>query len=153
MTAAGDQVQPRAKFIIGSENSVEPSLQNCLENVDISLRSEWDVLAFVCRHGVSLASIGQIASLVGYESSEVAGALDRLEHEKLTEHSRKSPELRYYRLIASTAKGAALLLSTSTAGRKGCRTAAPGETIEASPVRIGEKNNRLGLDSEGKWYV
>lgn len=105
MTAAGDQVQPRAKFIIGSENSVEPSLQNCLENVDISLRSEWDVLAFVCRHGVSLASIGQIASLVGYESSEVAGALDRLEHEKLTEHSRKSPELRYYRLIASTAKG------------------------------------------------
>jgi len=88
MTAARDQVRPRAKFIIGGENSVEPSLLNCLENVDMSLRSEWDVLAFVRRHGVSLASIGQIVSLVGYESAEVAGARDRLEQQKLTEQVR-----------------------------------------------------------------
>ena len=143
MTAAGDQVQPRAKFIIGSENSVEPSLQNCLENVDISLRSEWDVLAFVCRHGVSLASIGQIASLVGYESSEVAGALDRLEHEKLTEHSRKSPELRYYRLIASTAKGRHCFSATQQQVGRGAGRLLLAKRLK--PVRSELERRTIGL--------
>ena len=67
----------------------------------ISLLSEWDVLAFVYRHGVSLTSIGQIAIFVGYENNVVARALDRLEREKLIERSRPSQEVCFYRIYAS----------------------------------------------------
>ena len=96
MTAAGRQVQPRTKFIIDREKSVELSVQNCLEGVAISLLSEWDVLAFVYRHGVSLLSISHIGCRIGYESTEVASALDRFEHVKLIERSRESPGVSFY---------------------------------------------------------
>ena len=101
MTAAGHRVQPRTNFIIEREKPVELSVQGLLESVGISLLSEWDVLAFVYRHGVSLTSIGQIASLVGYENGVVASALDRLEREKLIERSRPSQEVCFYRIFAS----------------------------------------------------
>lgn len=81
---------------------MELSVQSCLESVGISLLSEWDVLAFVYRHGVSLTSIPHIASLVGYEITVVAGALDRLEREKLIERSRLSQGVCFYRILAST---------------------------------------------------
>ena len=80
---------------------MELSVQSLLERVGISLLSEWDVLGFVYRHGVSLTSIGQIASLVGYENGVVASALDRLEREKLIERSRPSQEVCFYRIYAS----------------------------------------------------
>lgn len=81
---------------------MELSVQSCLGSVGISLLSEWDVLAFVYRHGVSLTSIPHIASLVGYEITVVAGALDRLEREKLIERSRLSQGVCFYRILAST---------------------------------------------------
>jgi DNA-binding MarR family transcriptional regulator len=84
---------------------VEPSVQSLLESVGISLLSEWDVLAFVYRHGVSLSSIGQIASLIGYESTVVADALDRLERKKLIERSRRSEHVCFYRIFASKDAG------------------------------------------------
>jgi DNA-binding MarR family transcriptional regulator len=72
----------------------------------ISLLSEWDVLAFVYRHGASLASSDQIARLIGYEGTVVRAALDRLESENLVERSRPSNEgVRFYRILASTDAG------------------------------------------------
>jgi DNA-binding MarR family transcriptional regulator len=68
----------------------------------ISLLSEWDVFAFVYRHGASLASSDQIACLIGYESTVVRAALDRLESENLIERSRPSKGVRFYRILAST---------------------------------------------------
>jgi DNA-binding MarR family transcriptional regulator len=71
----------------------------------ISLLSEWDVLAFVYRHGASLASGDQIARLIGYESTVVRAALERLESENLIECSRPSNGVRFYRILASTDAG------------------------------------------------
>jgi DNA-binding MarR family transcriptional regulator len=53
----------------------------------ISLLTDWDLLAFVYRHGASLTSTDQIARLIGYESAVVGAALDRLERDKLIERS------------------------------------------------------------------
>jgi len=71
----------------------------------ISLLSEWDVLAFVYRHGASLASSDQIARLIGYESMVVRAALDHLEGENLIERSRPSKGVRFYRILASEDAG------------------------------------------------
>jgi len=73
-----------------------------LDSLGISLLSEWDVLAFVYRHGASLASSDQIARLIGYESTVVRAALDRLEGENFIERSRLSRGVRFYRILAST---------------------------------------------------
>jgi DNA-binding MarR family transcriptional regulator len=71
----------------------------------ISLFSEWDVLAFVYRHGASLASSDQIARLIGYESTVVKAALDRLESENLIERSRSSKGVCFYRILGSADAG------------------------------------------------
>src|ERR1700688_4899225 len=105
MTADGCRVQPRTDLIIEGEKPVELAVQSCLESIGISLLSEWDVLAFVYRHGTSLTSADQIARLIGYESTVVDGALDRLEGEKLIERSRPSQEVRFYRILASMDAG------------------------------------------------
>jgi DNA-binding MarR family transcriptional regulator len=89
-------------FIIECEKPLELSVQSCLENVGISRLIEWDVLAFVYRHGTSLTSPDQIALLIGYEGAVVAGTLDRLEREKLIERSRASQGVHCYRIVAST---------------------------------------------------
>jgi DNA-binding MarR family transcriptional regulator len=68
----------------------------------ISLLSEWDILAFVYRHGPSLTSTDQIARLIGYESTVVGAALDRLERAKLIERSGPSQAVRLHRMLAST---------------------------------------------------
>jgi DNA-binding MarR family transcriptional regulator len=67
----------------------------------ISLLSEWDVLAFVHRHGPSLTSTDQIARLIGYESTVVGAALDRLERAKLIERSGASQGVRLHRMLTS----------------------------------------------------
>ena len=102
---------------------MELSVQNCLDDVGISLLSEWDILIFVYRHGASLASADQIARLIGYESSVVSYGLDRLEREKLIERSRPSRGLCFYRILASMDAGRRrclrqlISLSESRAGR------------------------------------
>jgi DNA-binding MarR family transcriptional regulator len=102
MTKAAHQVQPTTSLIIGREELLERSVQSCLESVGIGLLCEWDVLAFVYRHGASLASVDQIARLIGYESTVVDGALERLEREKLIERSRPSQGAHLCRIPAST---------------------------------------------------
>src|ERR1022692_4953115 len=88
-------------FIIECENNLELSVQSCIEGLGISLLSEWDVFAFVYRCGLSLTSSDQIARLIGYESTVVGGALDRLECEKLIQCSRSSQGVHFYRILAS----------------------------------------------------
>jgi hypothetical protein len=87
---------------MAQEQSLELSVDQCLESVGISQLSDWDVLAFVYRHGVSLTSADQIARLVGYESTVVGRALDRLERGKFINRSRPSRGVRFYRTVAPT---------------------------------------------------
>ena len=87
---------------MGRGKPLESTVQSSLDGLGISLLSEWDVLAFVYRHGASLASSDQIARLIGYESTVVRAALDRLENENLIERSRPSKGVRFYRILAST---------------------------------------------------
>ncbi len=88
------------KHIIECESNLKLSVCGCLDVLGISLLSEWDVLAFVHSHGVSLTSAEQIARLLGYEDSVVESALDRLERETLIARSRPSRGVRFYRLMA-----------------------------------------------------
>ena len=89
----------------------------------ISLLSEWDILAFVYRHGPSLTSTDRIARLTGYESTVVGAALDGLERAKFIERSGPSQGVRLHRMAASTGAGQRLCLqqfatlSNSRAGR------------------------------------
>jgi len=115
-----------------------------LESVGISLLSELDVLTFVYRHGASLTTVNQIARLIGYESTVVGDALDRLEHEKFIERSRASQGVRIYRIMASTDVGRQrhlrqlFSLSESRAGRLLLAK-------RLKPIRSesGEENNQL----------
>jgi DNA-binding MarR family transcriptional regulator len=90
---------------MGRGKPPESAVQSCLDTMGISLLSEWDVLAFVYRHGASLASSDQIARLIGYESTVVRAALDRLESENLIERSRSSKGVRFYRILGSADAG------------------------------------------------
>jgi DNA-binding MarR family transcriptional regulator len=69
----------------------------------ISLLSEWDMLAFVYRHGPCLNSTDQMARLIGYESEVVGAALDRLERNKLIERSEPRQGVRLHRLSTDSA--------------------------------------------------
>jgi DNA-binding MarR family transcriptional regulator len=109
MTTLGDRLQPRRSLIIAGEYPPELSIQSCLESVGIFLLSEWDVLAFVHRHGTSLTSAQQISQLIGYDSFVVGDALDRLERENLIHRSRTSQGVCFYQILDST-----------DAGRRGC---------------------------------
>jgi DNA-binding MarR family transcriptional regulator len=105
------------------EEALELSIQSCLESLSISLLSEWDVLAFVYRHGASLTTADEVAGLIGYEGMVVDDALDRLERERLIERSRPSQGVRIYRIITPTDAGRRrclqrlVSLSESRAGR------------------------------------
>jgi DNA-binding MarR family transcriptional regulator len=142
---------------MGRGKPLEPSVQSCLDSMGISLLSEWDVLAFVHRHGASLASSDQIALLIGYESTVVGAALERLESEKLIERSRPSQGVRFYRILASTDAGRQrclqqiVSLSETRAGRLLL-------TKQLKPDRsnraVKNHRNKLAIESgEGKGYV
>jgi DNA-binding MarR family transcriptional regulator len=81
------------------------SVSSCLDALGIFLLSEWDVLAFVHGHGVSLTNAEQISRLLGYEDSVVEGALDRLERSTLIRRSRSSQGVCFYRLSSVTDPG------------------------------------------------
>lgn len=142
---------------MGRGKPLESTVQTCLDSIGISLLSEWDVLSFVYRHGASLASTDQIAGLIGYESTVVRAALDRLEGENLIERSRPSNGVRFFRILAST-----------DAGRQRCLQ----QIVSLSETRAGrlllarrlkpDGSNRAGKNNrntqtiesaEGKGYV
>jgi DNA-binding transcriptional MocR family regulator len=91
------------KFIPDREETRwEFSVQDCLAGLGISLLSEWDILAFIFRHGPTLTSTDQIAKLIGYGSRTVGAALDRLEREKLIERVGPSQGVRLHRILPWT---------------------------------------------------
>jgi DNA-binding MarR family transcriptional regulator len=102
MTIVGCRAKPGNKVITMRDESGELSVLSCLKTVGISCLSDWDVLAFIYRHGVSLASADQIARLTGYENTVVSGALDRLEAGKLIQRSRVSQGICVYRVPEPT---------------------------------------------------
>jgi circadian clock protein KaiC len=73
-----------------------------LEILSVSLLCEWDALVFLYRHGASLASAQQIASLLGYDVATLATALDRLESLGLVKRSLGAKGLRLYRFSLPT---------------------------------------------------
>jgi DNA-binding MarR family transcriptional regulator len=81
--------------------SPEFSIQGCLDGLCISLLSDWDVLNFMYRHRAALLSTHQIAGIIGYESTVVRSALDRLQDAKLVERSRVFRGVRFYRILVS----------------------------------------------------
>jgi len=62
---------------------------------------QWDALAFLHRHGTSLASAEQISRLLGYRSDALCKALDSLTASGLVVRSRNSRGLRLYRVAGS----------------------------------------------------
>jgi DNA-binding MarR family transcriptional regulator len=68
------------------------------EVLRIERLADWDVLAFVSRHGTSLASAERISRLVGYSKATVGAALDSLTSTGLVQRSRNSHGIRLYRL-------------------------------------------------------
>jgi DNA-binding MarR family transcriptional regulator len=128
------------------EDSQELSIEGCLESLGICLFSEWDVLAFLYHHKVSLTTADRIARLIGYESTAVSDALDRLERERLIERSRALQGVRLYRMLIQTddrrqrCLRQLVSLSENRAGRLLLAK-------RLKPVRSesGEENNRLNL--------
>jgi hypothetical protein len=78
-------------------------VQECLKSLGISLLGDWDVLIFLHRHQVILASSEQIARLLGYPNEAVSDALDRLESQGLVQRSRASQGVRLYQFVFSEA--------------------------------------------------
>ena len=85
------------------DNTLDPVVRECLQGLGITWLSEWDMLVFVYRHPTSLASVEQIARLVGYPGKAVGDALDRLESLGLVKCSRASQEVRLYQFVYSEA--------------------------------------------------
>ena len=99
ITTVGNRLQPRRNLIVAGEKLPELSIHSCLESMGIFLLNEWDLLAFMHRHRTSLTSAQQIADLVGYDSTEVEAALDRLVREGFIDRSRTSQGVRFYRIL------------------------------------------------------
>jgi DNA-binding MarR family transcriptional regulator len=72
-----------------------------LETLRIDRLVQWDVLAFIYRHGTSLASAEQIGRLAGYPKAAVGAALDLLTSTGLVKRSRNSRGARLYRFAAA----------------------------------------------------
>jgi hypothetical protein len=86
---------------VEQEKSLDFLVQECLESLGISLLGDWDVLVFLYRHQVSVASTEQIARLLGYPANVVGDALDTLESLRLVQRSRDSQGVRLYQFVFS----------------------------------------------------
>ena len=69
-----------------------------LDALHIRHLAEWDVLAFIYRHGTNLASADHIARLLGYDKTVVGAALDSLTSTGLVKRSRNSRGARLYQI-------------------------------------------------------
>jgi len=99
-----------------------PDLDRCrrhLATLRIDQLVQWDVLAFLHRHGTSLASAQQIALLLGYSRAAVGEALDSLASTNLLQRSRNSRGVRLYRFaIADHSRQLALDELLELAGQR-----------------------------------
>jgi predicted transcriptional regulator of viral defense system len=78
------------------ENRTADAVVKNLSTLGIAHLAEWDVLAFVHRHGTSLVSAEKIAALVGYAKTVVGAALESLTAKGLLKRSRNSRGARLY---------------------------------------------------------
>ena len=79
--------------------TMDPDLfRKNLEALHIRHLAEWDVLAFIYRHGTNLSSADHIARLLGYGKAAVAAALDSLTSTGLVKRSRNSRGVRLYQI-------------------------------------------------------
>ena len=88
---------------------MEIPFERHLETLDISAIAEWDVLAFLHRHGTTIASAVHIVRLIGYSQSVVESTLDKLTRAGLIRSSRGSDGVGLYKFI-----------SLDTPARQGC---------------------------------
>jgi len=86
---------------VRGDNSYNQLIQECLGSLGISLLSEWDILFFLHRHGVSIARNDELARLLGYEKKAVSDALDRLEVQGLVARSRPYEKAQLYQVSVS----------------------------------------------------
>jgi len=86
---------------MGLENGTAEAVVKHLHRLGIADLAEWDVLAFIYRHGASLASADRISLLLGYSKAAVGSALDSLTAKGLVQRSRKSGGLRLYRMAGA----------------------------------------------------
>lgn len=129
---------------------MELSVQSRLGSLGISLMSEWDVLAFVSSPRTSLTRAKQIASPIGYESTVVSAALERLERERLIERSQSSRGVSFCRMVTSTDaahQGCILQLHSLSKTRAGRVLL----TRQPKPVSRNQGEKKLVLKREGKW--
>jgi predicted transcriptional regulator len=83
------------------ENRTADAVVKHLSTLGITDLAEWDVLAFICRHGPSLAGAERIASLIGYSKAAVGSALDSLTAKGFVQRSRNSRGVRLYQFIGA----------------------------------------------------
>jgi MarR family len=82
---------------VAIEESQDFLVSERLQVLGVELLIEWDALVFLYRHPASLCTTAQVASLVGYDKTEIGAALYRLEALGLILRSRVSQGIRFYR--------------------------------------------------------
>ena len=86
--------------------TIDPDLlRKNLDAVNIRHLAEWDVLAFIYRHGTNLVSADHIARLLGHGKTAVGSALDTLSSKSLIKRSRSSQGVRFYQISPAIAAG------------------------------------------------
>ena len=134
-------------LIIDREPNSEVLVRSYLESMGISLLSEWDMLAFIYRHGSSLGSIDQIARLIGYEAEVVGEALDRLETNKLIERSGPHQGVRLHRLSTDVAHRDCLQQLVNLTGTRGERLLLT-KLLKPVPLKSVRESHRLSPQTE-----
>ena len=77
----------------------EAEAQNWLRTLGITSLCQWDVVVFLHRHRDSLMGADHLASLLGYETAFIVGAMEELEALGLLRRSRISKGARFYHFI------------------------------------------------------
>ena len=103
------------------EKSPDFLVKESLEKLGIWSRAEWDVLVFLYRHQLVLASAEQIARFLGYPYNVAGDALDTLESHSLIKRSPSSQDVYLYQLVIAEdlAPAGFLQLITLTKDRAG----------------------------------
>jgi hypothetical protein len=77
----------------------EAEAQNWLRTLGITSLCQWDVVVFMHRHRDSLMGADHLASLLGYETAFIVGAMEELEALGRVRRSRISKGARFYHFI------------------------------------------------------
>jgi DNA-binding MarR family transcriptional regulator len=104
------------------EQSQDDRVLESLQILGIEFLAEWEALAFLQRHTVSLCTAAQIAEFMGFDKPQIVAALHRLEFGGLIRRSRVSQGIRFYRFLTpeeSSLQARLLELTTMAEDRAG----------------------------------